>query len=154
MTEDLLEAQEPSDKQQTVTLELFDQGMITLFWDEIMLATNAMAKQDARTIATFAGQLRKHQLIVMGAWVDEKLNGLAFLRPTSGTLFNDQSLSIVGLYGEKMKLTHWRMAMDKLVAFARDSGFKRLVGVSTVPAIGAVAAICKFTKLDYYVKDL
>jgi len=155
MTDVTSEAPEQSVKPQTkVKLEIFDQGMLTLFWDEIMEAAKAMAHHDVKTMALFAGQLRRQKLFVVGAWVGETLRGLAFIRQVTEGLYGMMAMSIDGLYGNGMTSEQWCEAIEMLAKIAKDCGFQKIIGQSDNPAVAAVAEAGGFRRIDLYIKDL
>ncbi len=141
-------------KNRTVRLELFDDGMITLFWDDIMAALQANFDTDTQTIAMMAGQIRKKQLQVVGAWVDGRVGGLVVLRQVVTGIEGKVGLFMDAFYGRGLKDEQWLEAAQQLEDIARAAGFHALCGQSTVPRVAEVAKACGYKEFQAYVKEL
>ena len=134
-----MEHAESQKKKSSVTLELFGQGGITTFWNEIESAIMASIPDDPVSLASMTGQLRSGKMGAWGIWKDGKVAAILVTAPVNDGYTGRTACAIQSIHGH-LEDVDWTEAARQLENVLRGGGFSKIVAWSDNER---VTEICK-----------
>lgn len=114
-------------------MELFGQGMLTMFWDDIMDAVRASGYDDI-AIANIAGALRAQRYMAWGLWINGKVQAIAVTSTIISDINGKMSAMIHAFHGHVTQ-EQWAEAMNQFEGVLKQTGFAAVCAWTTVPRV-------------------
>ena len=136
----------------TVKVELFGQGMLTMFWDDIIEAVRASG-YDEIAIANISGALRAQRYLAWGLWIDGKVQAIA----VTGTVISDingKPSAMIHAFHGHVTSEQWAEAMQQFEAALNQSGYAAVCAWTSVPRVVELSGALGWQHKTVCVKDL
>lgn len=142
-------------KKSTITLELLDQGGITLHYDELLHAIKSSIPYWSMVmLANSVVALREKTLLAWAIWKGEQIQGFVLTQPAVSNYSGSECMVIYAICGQDMEIADWSEAITHLSNIIKPLGYSRLAAITDSPRVLEIINHTGWTIKSFCEKEL